>query len=130
MPTGFESRAATLSAVAVDSVAPIEVGPGCWRRDLPSREGLRLWIVDMAPGAQWPHVDQHDGGGEDVLVVNGELIEGDARHGPGTYLNFAPDSAHQPRTETGVRLFGINLAVPVPSPATGMSAIADGRGGA
>ena len=91
----------------VDDVPAIEVGPGCFRRDLPSTQGVRTWIVEMAPGSQWPHVDVHDAG-EEVLVIHGELIEGEAVHGPGTYLYFPPGSQHRPRTVTGVRLFGIN----------------------
>jgi anti-sigma factor ChrR (cupin superfamily) len=101
---------ADLTTVRVDEVAGIEVGPGCRRRDLPAGDGVRVWVVDMAPGSSWPHVDVHDQAGEEVFVVSGELIEGERRFGPGTYLLFGPDSRHQPRTETGVRLFGFNLA--------------------
>ncbi|MCP3098649.1 cupin domain-containing protein [Myxococcus sp. K15C18031901] len=68
---------------------------------------MRVWVVDMAPGSRWPSVDVHDTG-EAVLVVSGELIEGEQRLGPGSYLFFSPTSQHQPRTEIGVRLFGIN----------------------
>lgn len=99
-----------LTAIDIDTVPSVTVGPGCLRRDLPSRAGMRVWVVDMAPGAEWPHVDEHGAGGENVFVVSGEMIEGDRRLGPGTYLNFGPNSSHRPRTEKGVRLFGINLA--------------------
>lgn len=98
-----------LAALNVDELPHIVVGPGCRRMDLPSRDGVRIWIVDMDPGGQWPHVDHHDGYGEDVFVVTGEIIEGKARHGPGTFLHFSADSSHRPRTDTGVRLFGVNL---------------------
>ena len=93
----------------IDDAPAIEVGPGCLRRDLPSAAGVRVWVVDMAPGSRWPHVDVHGEAGEEVYVVSGELIEGEQRFGPGTYLRFGPDSCHQPRTERGVRLFGLNL---------------------
>ena len=96
-------------AIDVDQVALIEVGPGCLRRDLPSREGVRIWVVDMAPGSTWPHVDQHGLHGEDVFVLRGTMIDGGRAFGPGSFLQFAPGSRHQPRTETGVRLFGLNL---------------------
>lgn len=92
----------------IDDVPPLQVGPGCYRRDLPSTPDVRVWIVDMDPGSQWPHVDHHPTG-EELLVVHGEVIEGDQRFGPGTYVFFEPGSKHQPRTETGVRLFGVNL---------------------
>ena len=95
----------------VDDLPAIEVGPGCLRRDLPSARGLRTWIVDMAAGSQWPHVDVHETA-EEIYVVHGELIENERTFGPGTYLYFEPGSSHRPRTETGVRLFGINPIAP------------------
>ena len=99
---------ALLHSTLVDDVPPVEVGPGCTRRALPSTGDVRVWVVDIAAGHQWPHVDHHDTG-EEFLVVSGELIEEDRRLGPGTYVYFEPGSRHQPRTETGVRLFGFNL---------------------
>jgi len=70
-----------------------------------------VWVVDMEPGSQWPYVDDHDTG-EHYYVVQGEIIEGDMRFGAGTYVRFAPDSQHQPKTDSGVRLFGFNLDRP------------------
>ena len=96
-------------ATLADDVPRIDIGPGCWRRDLPGNDRVRVWIVDMAPGAQWPHVDHHDVNGEQVFVVSGELIEGERRFGPGHHLAFGSHSSHRPRTEIGVRLFGFNL---------------------
>ena len=96
-----------LDVVRVDDVDPVVVGPGCLRRDLPGPEGLRVWMVDMAPGSVWPVVDEHDTG-ETVYVVAGEVIEDDQRFGVGNYLYFRPGSRHRPRTGKGARLFGIN----------------------
>jgi hypothetical protein len=101
-----------LLPVEVDGVEPVRVGPGCERRDLPATGPVRVWVVDMSPGSEWPYVDPHDEMGESVFVASGEVIEGDARFGPGTYLSFGPHSRHRPRTETGVRLFGFNLVGP------------------
>jgi len=98
-----------LQAVKPDDIAALEIGPGCYRRDLPGPAGARMWIVEMEPGAQWPYEDVHGDQGEQVWIITGDLIEGDENYGPGTYLNFGPNSSHQPRTESGVRLFGINL---------------------
>jgi ChrR Cupin-like domain len=102
-------KRSNLEALIPDDVVALEIGPGCFRRDLPSSEGVRAWIVDMAAGSRWPFEDVHDEHGEQVWIVSGELIEGDRRFSAGTYLNFGPNSRHQPSTETGVRLFGINL---------------------
>ena len=98
-----------LSSYQIDDLSPVAVGPGCWRRDLPPSPGARVWSVDIEPGASWPHVDVHDHLGEFILVVAGELIEGEQRFGPGTYVQFGPDSCHRPRSEQGARLFGFNL---------------------
>jgi anti-sigma factor ChrR (cupin superfamily) len=97
------------TSVDVDDTAEVRVGPGCVRRDLPSRDGVRIWVVDIAPGSEWPHVDTHDGFGEDIFVVSGELIEGDRTIPAGSFVQFAPHSQHRPRTLTGVRLFGFNM---------------------
>lgn len=102
------SHVPAMQALDIDTVPAIEVGEGCTRRDLPAGPGLRMWVVDMAPGAQWPVLDHHETG-ESYYVIHGEVIEGDARHGAGTYVYFAPDSRHRPHTETGVRLIGLNL---------------------
>jgi len=97
-------------AVHIDAVPSLTVGPGCSRCDLPAPAGVRAWIVDMAPGSEWPQVDHHPAG-EGFYVVSGEVIEGDRRHGPGTWVAFAPGTAHRPRTEAGVRLLGFNPVV-------------------
>ena len=96
-------------AIDADDVVPPVVGPGCYRRNLPSNDGTRTWIVDIEPGAQWPYEDIHDEHGEQLFVISGELIEGDQRFGPGTYVCYRPNSRHRPTTDTGVRLFGFNL---------------------
>ncbi len=104
---GFES-ASQLLAVTVDDVERVAVGSGCSRRTLPGSAGLSVWVVDIAAGQQWPYIDVHEDGPEAYYVVEGEVIEGDQRFGPGTYLWFPRGTSHRPRTDTGVRLFGVN----------------------
>ena len=103
-----DGKAPQIQAVQIDAVPVIEIGDGCTRRDLPGNPGVRVWVVDMAPGAEWPYYDHHDTG-ESYYVISGEVIEGEARYGAGTYVTFAPDSRHRPRTDTGVRLIGLNV---------------------
>lgn len=104
-----------LVSVLVDQVVPCEVGPGCLRRDLPGAPGVRTWIVDLAPGAEWPYVDVHTDP-EQFLVVSGELIEDGTVYRQGSYLAYAAGTRHRPRTTTGVRLFGFNVALPGGAP--------------
>ncbi|MFD1539274.1 cupin domain-containing protein [Nonomuraea guangzhouensis] len=95
-------------AVHIDDVVPVEVSPGIVRRRLTATEGARGWLIDFAPGTQWPEVDVHEGE-ERYYVLSGEVIEGETRYEAGTYVVFAAGSRHQPRTETGARMLGINL---------------------
>lgn len=102
-------KAIGLNSAIIAEVPRIQVGPGCYRRDLPSRAGMRLWVVEMDPGAEWPQVDQHGERGEDVFIVEGAMIEGDKRYEAGTFLHFDRNSSHKPRTDVGTKLYGINL---------------------
>lgn len=96
------------TAVQVDEVTPAEVAPGIVRRSLPRTAYLRGWLIDFAPGTEWPEVDAHDTE-ERYYVLSGEVIEGAERHGPGSYVVFAPGSRHRPRSETGARMLGITV---------------------
>lgn len=103
------SRAGTLKTVVhVDDVDPHEVVPGILRRGLPRTEYARGWLIDFAAGSEWPEIDEHQTE-ERYFVLSGEVIDGGERHGPGTYVVFAPGSEHRPRTETGARMLGISL---------------------
>ncbi|MER6950159.1 cupin domain-containing protein [Nonomuraea sp. NPDC000554] len=96
------------TVVQVEEVAPVEVVPGIVRRRLPATEHARGWLIDFAAGTEWPEVDVH-ATEERYYVLSGEVIEGEERHGPGTYVVFAPGSRHRPRTETGARMLGITV---------------------
>lgn len=109
MPQGLGHSAAA-HAVVIEGIKAVAVGEGCQRRDLPAPPGARIWLVEMAPGSEWPRIDRHDTG-EAYFVLSGEVIEGDVRYPAGTQVVFAPGSRHRPRTDTGTRLLGFNLDV-------------------
>ncbi|NEB40174.1 cupin domain-containing protein [Streptomyces sp. SID14515] len=96
------------TVVQVDDVEAHEVAPGILRRRLPGTEYARGWLIDFAAGTEWPEVDEHRTE-ERYFVLSGEVIDGGERHGPGSYVVFAPGSEHRPRTETGARMLGISL---------------------
>lgn len=98
----------TMQASRIDEIPPVRIGAGCWRRDLSSDSSVRVWVIDMEPGSVWPYVEDHDTG-EYYCVLEGEVIEGSARLGAGTWVRFLPGTRHRPRTDTGVRLLGFNL---------------------
>jgi hypothetical protein len=98
-------------AVDVDEVPRIELGPGVHVRMLPGMPGIRTWVIDLAPGAEWPDLDVHGNYGEAYFVVSGAVIEGERIHGPGTYVAFGPNTSHRPRTESGARAYGFNYDV-------------------
>jgi len=97
-----------VQSLNVDDVRPVEIAPGILRRQLPKTEYAGGWVIDFAPGTQWPEVDNHRTE-ERYYVISGEVIEGEQRHGAGAYVVFAPGSRHQPRTEIGARMIGISL---------------------
>lgn len=96
------------AAVIADELPQLQLGAGCVRRNLPSPPGARAWLVEMAPGAEWPWADRLDTG-EAYYVLSGEVIEGDARHRAGTQVLFAPGTRHRPRSDIGARLLGFHL---------------------
>ena len=93
----------------IDDAEVVEVAPGITRRSLTETEFGSAWLIDFAPRTEWPEVDHHPTE-ERYFVLEGELIEGEVSHRAGTYVTFAAGSYHQPRTEIGARILGINEA--------------------
>jgi len=60
-------------------------------------------VVRYLPGAQFPQ-HTHDLG-EEILVLDGVLRDGQGDYGPGTYLKNPPGSAHAPSSSDGCTLF-------------------------
>jgi anti-sigma factor ChrR (cupin superfamily) len=60
-------------------------------------------LVRFAPGSGFPfHVH---GGGEEILVLDGTLVDEHGVYPAGTYLRDPVGSSHAPHTETGCTLF-------------------------
>ena len=96
-----------MHAVQIDDIPAVEVGPGVVRRPLAVTGFARGWAIDFAPGSQWPAVDHHETE-ERYFVHSGEMIEDEHRYGAGSYVVFRAGSKHQPRSEVGARIIGIN----------------------
>jgi quercetin dioxygenase-like cupin family protein len=103
-----DATSTLMTAVRVDDVEPVQVAAGIVRRRLQRTEYARAWLIDFAPGTEWPEVDEH-ATEERYYVLSGEVIEGTERYRAGTYVVFAPGSRHRPRTETGARMLGITI---------------------
>jgi hypothetical protein len=106
--------APSVRAVAADTVEPVAIGSGGERRPLPAAPGARAWRIDLAPGAVWPGAGPDDTGAT-CMVLEGEVFEGEptaavARHSAGTVLVFPPGGRPPLRSETGARLFGVQLS--------------------
>jgi hypothetical protein len=77
-------------------------------RSGPEPTARRALLVRFPAGSQWPGVDVHEPGPEDVYVVNGIFhgLTGEGSvHGPGTFLHLAAGTSHTPSTDTGGDLF-------------------------
>lgn len=60
-------------------------------------------MIHLCPGATYPTYRAH--GGQDVFVLDGELLLGEIAVGRGNYVHVAPGSLQQPRTNKGCVLF-------------------------
>ena len=119
-PQGRDHRPMTTSHISADpwpiavdtaSAERLTVADGIVRRSLPSTANASGWIIDFAANTQWPAIDHHDTE-ERYFVLSGEVIEGDETYPAGSYVVFPPGSQHQPRTEVGATMLGINIRVP------------------
>ena len=69
--------------------------------------GIVATIIHFKPGAAIP-AHFHENGSEAHYVLEGELIDGDRRCGPGTYLTHAAGVVHGPhRSEQGCKVLTI-----------------------
>jgi hypothetical protein len=97
---------------SVGGVERREVGNGIvvhrLYRSGPEADARRAQLVSFPPGSQWPGIDVHEPGPEDLYIVRGTfhgLVGEGSIHGPGTFLHCAAGTTHSPSTETGGELF-------------------------
>ena len=71
--------------------------------------GLGWYVIQMAPGAATiPHAHESR---EEYLILKGDLIESDGTVlKEGDFINYAPGTYHNSRTENGCLLIGLNRA--------------------
>ena len=65
----------------------------------------RALEVEFDAGAQWPGVDYHVPGPEEVYVLAGDFDDGANIYRAGTFLHHPAGSSHSPKSVEGCRLF-------------------------
>jgi quercetin dioxygenase-like cupin family protein len=80
-------------------------GPGIQVRELWSEGVKRALEVEFAPGAQWPGIDHHVPGPEEVYILSGDFDDGANVYRAGTFLHHPAGSSHSPKSVEGCRLF-------------------------
>ena len=93
--------------VASDSrTAPMRSpGAGIEIRDLWRLGERRALLVTMPPGSQWPGIDFHIPGPEEVYVISGDFDDGPAQYTAGMFIHYPAGSSHSPSTRMGCSLF-------------------------
>ena len=82
-----------------------DFAPGIRIRDL-WRSGVRRALqVELDAGSQWPGLDYHVPGPEEVYVVAGDFDDGANVYDAGSFLHHPAGSSHSPRTREGCTLF-------------------------
>ncbi|HEX8154734.1 MAG TPA: DinB family protein [Thermoanaerobaculia bacterium] len=87
--------------------APVShvISDGIRVRELWQEGARRALQVELDAGAQWPGLDHHVPGPEDVVVLAGDYDDGVAVHGPGAFLHHPAGSSHSPKSVGGCTLF-------------------------
>ena len=80
-------------------------GPGVHVRVLWAEGVKRALEVEFEPGAQWPGIDHHVPGPEEVYILSGDFDDGANVYRAGTFLHHPAGSSHSPKTVEGCRLF-------------------------
>lgn len=66
------------------------------------QSGVRRALqVEIDAGTQWPGLDYHVPGPEEVYILSGDYDDGQGVHRTGTFLHHPAGSSHSPRSENG-----------------------------
>ena len=76
-------------------------GPGVHVRELWSEGVKRALEIEFEPGAQWPGLDHHVPGPEEVYILSGDFDDGTNVYRAGTFLHHPAGSSHSPKTVEG-----------------------------
>jgi hypothetical protein len=80
-------------------------GEGVHVRELWGEGVRRALEVEFDAGSQWPGIDYHVPGPEEVYVLSGDFDDGANVYRAGTFLHHPAGSSHSPRSAGGCRLF-------------------------
>lgn len=103
-----------LRATETPDVSGVVAGSPC--ADRSPGDGVRvrtLWEdgvkraleVEIDAGAQWPGIDHHVPGPEEVYVLAGDFDDGAHVYRAGTFLHHPAGSSHSPKSVEGCKLF-------------------------
>lgn len=91
--------------VAGAEIAVTSPGDGVRIRTLWADGVKRALEVEFDAGAQWPGIDYHVPGPEEVYVLAGDFDDGAHVYRAGTFLHHPAGSSHSPRSVEGCKLF-------------------------
>ncbi|HEX6100229.1 MAG TPA: DinB family protein [Thermoanaerobaculia bacterium] len=70
------------------------------------KDGVKRALeVEFDPGAQWPGIDYHVPGPEEVYVLSGDFDDGANVYRAGSFLHHPAGSSHSPKSVEGCKLF-------------------------
>ncbi len=97
-----EETGALKTTLQVDEVAPVKIAPRDRAPQAAEDRIRRCWLIDFAPGTEWPEVDVH-ATEERYYVLSGEVIEERNVTGPvrTSYSHRAAATGPAPRREHG-----------------------------
>lgn len=101
------SAASNLAGVTAGVIGtdPRSPGPGVRVFEL-WNDGLRRALqVEFDAGAQWPGLDHHVPGPEEVFILSGDFDDGARRYEAGTFLHHPAGTSHSPVSRGGCKLF-------------------------